>query len=128
MIPSLEIWQEALLVSERLTHASIVKFCRCKLAGLPKDTPSLAPSKLKACPFTPDANLASPTKVPGLLPAASAAFPSPFHQPISPGIETQPPDELTSTNTALVTSDTRRLPSNTAAFTVVVLVNPKAPE
>src|SRR5437879_2125699 len=76
--------EEALFVSARLTQASIVKFCSRRLAGLPKDTPSFAPSKLNAWPTNPDPNVTLPANVPGLLPATSVAVPSPFHQLTKP--------------------------------------------
>src|SRR6266536_362644 len=75
---------DVLLVSARLIHASIVKFCSCRLAGFPRDTLSFEPSKLNDWPTNPDVNIALPTSVPWRFPTVAAAFPSPFHHPSRP--------------------------------------------
>src|SRR5580765_3181441 len=84
MCPTRTTSKEALFVFALLIHASMVKFCNCRVAGLPIITLSLSPSKLNALPTTPGANEVFPTKAPLFDPTASVVLPSPFHQPTKP--------------------------------------------
>src|SRR5262245_49684918 len=68
----------------RLIQLSMVKFCNCRLVGLPIITPEPVPSSRKACPIKPGPKVVLPVSVPLLLPTGSVASPSAGHQLASP--------------------------------------------
>src|SRR2546425_9292726 len=84
MCPTRTTSKEALFVLPLLIHASMVKFCNCRAAGLPIITLSLSPSKLNAWPTMPGENEVFPTNTPLFDAAESVVPPSPFHQPTKP--------------------------------------------
>src|SRR5581483_6032269 len=87
-----EVW-EALV---RWIQASMVKFCSCRLAGLPTTTPPPAtPLRLKAWPTSPAPYVTVPCTVPLLPPVRSLALPLPGHQLTRPEADGVQPARLT---------------------------------
>src|ERR1035437_3032491 len=68
-----------------LTHAStVIALVKCNAGASGTITDPVTPSKLKAWPTSPAANVAPPRSVPLFVPTRSLALPSPGHQPTRP--------------------------------------------